>query len=256
METLGTTTILILLLQLAVGLVQNTIPVFDLHVQSNTSLIEALSTVDASAEHAFSDHLFSDQSSAEHASIEIVEIGRYASCITYELQYDNGDSLIIPKELENAMDCPVVLSLAPDNSSIIYEKHGEIISYSFDTHEFFTIATLDADIDGVSNIFWSPSGERLGFVTIKQESYPETTQLHVISRLLTSESLSSEESIKNPYEEHETYDIKVRFSCGSICTTSVGDDIWFSDDTTINYYTYLNDPYEEYSNELLETLHI
>ena len=179
----------------------------------------------------------------------LVQNSSYASCFVYEIHDLNGNVLDLPDEIKNALDCPMILEMDQRGEFLIYEVDNTIFAYNFFRKEKIPIYSLPEDLDGVSSIAWNPSYTKFAFVMINQELFPETTKIVVIDwdkdKLKSKINNFELNKFDGEVFPKSIFDKKIRFSCGSICTSVVGEDFWFLDNDMIKYVTYIETPYEK-----------
>lgn len=157
----------------------------------------------------------------------------FASCIAYKLIDDSYQVITLPEQVQLWMECPSLLRLSFDWRYLIGHDAEHLNAYEFQTQKIIPILALADNSDGLSNLIWSPNGEKAAFVEVNQDDFPERTRLHIIDF-----------SQRQPrYVRH--FDLKINFSCASICFSTAWSDYSWKDDQTIVYGTYEAIPYDQ-----------
>lgn len=154
---------------------------------------------------------------------KIVEVGADASCTYCELQNGYGEKIKLPEEVEYYFECPVVLTISPDYSYLVFGDLAELKSYSFRTQEIKTVIKFDKGCEGISPVVWSPDQTKMLFVDVNQEGYENWTKLHVLD---VSDGRIS---------KRLAFDVKVNFVCGNYCSSFPNEDFWFKNNSTVIY---------------------
>jgi hypothetical protein len=164
---------------------------------------------------------------------QIVQVGAEASCFYYELRYASGEKVMVPAEVEQAMQCPVMLSLSHNYNYLLYAVNDSVRMYDFTSGASVHVTDFHDRIIGFSNALWSPDDSRFAFVQL------ENWNPHFSGGIYTA--VVENGDVKNVI----IYMEKIRFTCGSICTSYPGHDFWFIDNSHIGFRPFLNTPDEE-----------
>lgn len=158
---------------------------------------------------------------------EIVEVSSYASCSIYELQDVDGNKIPLPVEVEQAFDCPLVLSRSNDFRYLLYMIGQELMIYDFAEENINNIYSFDDGFEGLS-CKWSPVDSKIACVVVDQQNYDSLTKVVVLS-IKKGEFLSV-----NEYDE------------------TVWGEFWFEGEDLLKYYGHnvLEDPQEIYEIQL------
>lgn len=170
---------------------------------------------------------------ADTAYRQIVQIGAEASCFYYELRDASGKKINVPSDIEQAMQCPVMLSLSRDYNYLLYSVNDSVRMYDFSKGIAKHITEFSKYVIGYSDAIWSPDNSRFAFVQLENWNPNFSGGIYV-------GTIENGEVIKQV-----TYMEKIRFVCGSVCTSYPGHDFWFIDNSHIGFRPYINTPDEE-----------
>ncbi len=140
------------------------------------------------------------------------EIVKYATALPAEEIYviiDNkGNQLQLPEEIQKALFSPTLYDITPDNKYLIYScynKNIEIKSYNFESGNTEYLMSLYKDNDGTSGIIWNETGDKMAFVNVNQEEYPQMCKIFVL------------EIKDGSVIDKQKFDAPVFFHCGASC---------------------------------------
>jgi len=155
------------------------------------------------------------------------EISTEASCVDYMIVKSDGIPVDVIPEVKSALQCSSIASI--HGNLLVYQWDLDIKIYNIETKEVFSTFSVHDDIDGISNPAWSPDGTKLAFVVINQE------QLHDYEDICRIVVLTLK---KGKVEKMQKFDRAVMFTCGSLCTSTPGEDFYFSTDDILIYMDY------------------
>ncbi|MCK9612224.1 MAG: hypothetical protein PHR81_08035 [Bacteroidales bacterium] len=163
-----------------------------------------------------------------HGQYKFIETDSYASCADYALYDSNNIKVNLPENFQEAMKCPFLLNI--HEGIITFAENNKIKQYFIPSKKEISILEYYSDIDGICGPEWSPDNKKIMFIIINQEhkhGYKEMCRIIVITR--GSDGLPAEK---------KKFDLTINFECGSICTSSSGEDFCFVDNETIEYKRY------------------
>ncbi len=154
----------------------------------------------------------------------------YASCVDYIIVDDAGETVDLPAAVNQALQCPSLLSLKGD--TLCYRSGNSIRLYHISSGADYMLFDVFDDVDGVSGPVWSPSHRRIGFVIINQQ---RTHGYNDFCRIIILD-LDSNFKVTGKHK----FDRPVNFSCGSICASDAGIDFRFIDENNFEYIRNIN----------------
>ena len=154
-------------------------------------------------------------------AFRLVETGDYASCSTYAVVDEQGQSVALPTAFADALDCPNIVSVRGDVLTI--NVGLEIRQINLRGHQERTLFSVFKDNEGISGPAYAPDGRRVAFVVIDQ------LKLHgqkSSGRIIVVDTQSSPPQLRK-------FDRDLHFSCGSSCFSRQGRDFGFKDAKTL-----------------------
>lgn len=140
------------------------------------------------------------------------KIVKYATALPAEDIYiiidKEGKPIQLPLEIEKALISPTLCDITPSNKFLIYssyQKNINIKSYNFEKGEINFLMSLYKDLDGTSGIIWDETGNKMAFVNINQEEYPQMCKIFVL------------EIKEGSLVDKQKFDAPVFFHCGASC---------------------------------------
>lgn len=153
------------------------------------------------------------------------EVPGDASCTSYYITDIDLNPIKVTEEVQKNLQCPSVLSI--HKNGLIMYANDRLLWYNIQTKQMSVLVSLYRDIDGVSDVTWSPDGKKMMFAIINQQrkyGYKEFVRIMVL-----------EVNENGKVSSKRKFDRPVNYSCGSICSSFPGDDFRFIDDNTIEY---------------------
>lgn|GEM_PF-1704842 len=173
--------------------------------------------------------------------LRLVVVGDYASSWIMELRDREGRAVAVPPAVARSLDGPSpVMSLSPDSCLLAFGEPDTVRIYDPGDGTIRTVFACDTLYQGCSNALWSGDGARIAFVQVDRELLPMTTRLVVIDLSGTP--------------GRRTFDVRMRYSVGSMTTSDAGCDFWFASTDRICYYTWVNSNYDPDSAKLLRSV--
>lgn len=146
-------------------------------------------------------------------------------CTIFGIYNQENQPVEVPKEVEKALECPIINSISPDSRYLLISDGNRIKLLDFTTQKVNTLLSLLENGDGSSNGLWSSDGTKVAFVNVNQEEYAERTMLFVLT--INNGQMIKKQKFRNA----------IHMTCGSYCFSSEGEDFWFIDTETIGYYS-------------------
>ncbi|MBA4336876.1 hypothetical protein C0416_03860 [bacterium] len=154
----------------------------------------------------------------------LTEIGWEASCVTYEIQDENGGKIAVPKEIEESLSCVTgAVALSHDFRFLLYADWPALKTYNFETGDINELVSLDEDLEGIACV-WANPGVRIACAVVNQQKYDGGTKFTVMDveegRLVSSK------------DYFITADKMADFECGASCYPG---SFWFEHKDLIKY---------------------
>jgi len=157
-------------------------------------------------------------------SKKLVEIGGEASCIEYEIQDSKGESIEVPDEIQQSLECLTgAVKLSPDSGFLLYDADFDLKIYDFEHDRAEILMVLDDSIEGISCI-WHDSGSKIACALVNQQEYEGSTKIFAFK--------IENGKLINRREFTQTHDTMLDFVCGASCYPG---DFWFEDENTLKY---------------------
>jgi len=154
-------------------------------------------------------------------SKQLVEVGGEASCVKFEVQDQNGETIDLPESVKQSLDCITgAVQISPDSRYLLYDSGFKLNLYDFSNQKTEHLYTFDNTVEGISCI-WHKSGIKIACATIDQQNYEGNTKITLID--------FQNNDIK---EFSQTYEQMLDFVCGASCYPG---DFWFEGENFIKY---------------------
>lgn len=184
--------------------------------------------------------LFPSNKEVSFSGLQFIELPErsIASCFVYEL-HGEGQKIDLSPELEELLECPPELpTIAPNEQFLVYVDGfwTAVKTYHLATGTTQEIMTFEEDsLGGISFQGWSPDKTKLAMVTVdwSHQQGPTLTKLHILT-------FETDTTLNNT----TSYDIKINMSCSSANCAPAPEDLRWIDNSTIQYQTWDEVPYD------------
>lgn len=154
-------------------------------------------------------------------SKQLVEVGGEASCVKFEVQDQNGETIDLPESVKQSLDCITgAVQISPDSRYLLYDLDFELYLYDFYDKSSKLIYKFEETTEGISCI-WHKSGIKIACATIDQQNYEGNTKIILID---------IEKGIIQEFPQ--IYEKMLDFVCGASCYPG---DFWFEGENSIKY---------------------
>lgn len=172
-----------------------------------------------------------DSDDFKSMSLQIVDIGSYASCFSVELQDADAAAIEVPEEIKESFDCVTgAVGLSNTNEYLLYDhynqetKNIDLMLYHILSDSSVWLMSFLGSLDGLS-CEWNEADTHIACVVVNQEEYSGNTKIFILQ---TKDGKLVEKKIY-PQE----YESMVSYTCGASCYPG---EFWFEGENTLKYY--------------------
>jgi hypothetical protein len=142
----------------------------------------------------------------------------------------------LPVEVEQAFECPLVLSRSNDFRYLLYMDGLDLKVYDFSEKVMNYLYSFDEGFEGL-DCKWSPVDSKIACVVVDQQNYDSLTKVVVL------------DLEKGEFVSANDYDETVDFVCGASCYPG---EFWFEGEDLLKYmgHNVLEDPQQTHEIQL------
>lgn len=150
-------------------------------------------------------------------------------CNSYQLIDRQSKAVPLPAVADTALQCAGIFSLSPSGRYLIFEDidKTKLLMWDFYDQKMVTLHQYVNATEGISDILWSPSGQKFAYIVVNQEEFQDNSKLYVVK---PSSGGQFQKKAQN---------VKVQYDCSTgVCRARAKKDFWFKSENMIGLETY------------------